>query len=103
MRYLPLYYFDGFADVDRPQAECCEYGDCGICKSCEQWDADKAADELERQCNSAEDQAILDSQRAKLSPGGSRGAEWHADQHGYSGDVRKYYILAYNQELDSED
>jgi len=94
------YEVDRDLDFDPPQAEACEYGDCGICKACEQWEADKAADELERKCNAAEDQAILDAQRAKLSPGGSRGAEWHADQHGYSGDVRKYYVIAYNEELD---
>jgi hypothetical protein len=44
----------------------------------------------------------VDGRAATLSAGGARGAEWHADAKGLSGEARSEYIDGFNDVLDEE-
>ena len=68
----------------REDIDACEYGDCGRCKSCMEY--------------YAEMQGARDGQEAALKAGGTKGAEWNADELGLRGSARKAYIFAFENE-----
>ena len=93
-------FYEKTSNFSYDKAEYCEYGDCGNCQMCEaeEREAKENAQELaELEAWSA---GHADGETATRMRGGTRGAEWNADQKGYKGVLREEYISGFNAALD---
>lgn len=91
---------DKTSNFSYDKAEYCEYGDCGNCQMCEAEEREAKENAQELAEFEAWNAGHADGETATRMRGGTRGAEWNADQKGYIGVLREEYISGFNAALD---
>ena len=94
------FYPDSTSNFSYDKAKYCEYGDCDSCEACEEWNYNQKREAEERAECEAWDEGRKDGEVATRTRGGTRGAEWMADQKNLTGTLREEYISGFNSALD---
>lgn len=88
--------YDKTNNFSYDKAKYCEYGDCDNCEQCDEYNRSVLEAIEEEHWNTG----YSDGETATRTRGGTRGAEWFADQKQLTGTIREAYIEGFNQALD---
>ena len=88
--------YDKTSNFSHDKAKHCENGDCDNCEQCDEYNRgllDAMEDEYWHK-------GYKDGEAATRTLGGTRGAEWNADQKNLKHSIRGAYIAGFNQAID---